>query len=182
MDDTKLWVFGYGSLIWEPGFPFQERVTARLTGWHRSFCMYSVHYRGTPADPGLVLALDVRADAVCDGVAFGVGAADADAALATVRARELISAAYLEQVVRVDLSDGRQVNAVTFVINRDHVQYAGNLPLERQARVIAAAFGVRGPNADYLWITAEHLAELGFADADLDWLAARVRQLTGPGR
>jgi glutathione-specific gamma-glutamylcyclotransferase len=179
MDDTKLWVFGYGSLIWEPGFPFQERLTARLSGWHRSFCMHSVHYRGTPTEPGLVLALDARAGAACDGVAFGVGAADADAALGTVRARELISDAYLEHAVGVVLSDGRRVNAVTFVINRDHAQYAGDLPLEQQAQVIAASRGVRGPNADYLWNTAAHLAELGFADPDLDWLAARVRVLTG---
>jgi glutathione-specific gamma-glutamylcyclotransferase len=179
MDDTTLWVFGYGSLIWEPGFPFQERVTARLTGWHRSFCMHSVHYRGTPSEPGLVLALDAKADAVCDGVAFGVAAADAETVLETVRARELISAAYLEQAVEVVLSDGRRVDAVTFVINRDHAQYAGHLPPERQARIIAASRGVRGPNADYLWNTAAHLTELGFADADLDWLAARVRILAG---
>jgi glutathione-specific gamma-glutamylcyclotransferase len=179
MNDTTLWVFGYGSLIWEPDFAFQERLTARLTGWHRSFCMYSVHYRGTPTEPGLVLALDAKPGAVCDGVAFGVAAGDADAVLGTVRARELISAAYLEQGVTVVLSDGRRVDAVTFVINRDHPQYAGDLPPDAQARIIAASQGVRGPNADYLWNTASHLAELGFADADLDWLAARVRVLTG---
>jgi cation transport protein ChaC len=175
------WVFGYGSLMWEPGFVWEERVLARLPGWHRSFCMRSIHHRGTAERPGLVLALDAAAGAACHGVAFAVSAVRADETLAALRERELISSAYLEKVLRVDLAVGRQVEAVTYVIDPDHVQYCGGLALEEQARTIAGASGGRGPNRDYLWNTAAHLNELGIADPDLDWLAERVRRLASDG-
>ena len=175
------WVFGYGSLMWEPGFVWEERVLARLLGWHRSFCMRSIHHRGTAERPGLVLALDAAAGAACNGVAFAVSAVRADETLAALRERELISSAYLEKVLRVDLADGRQVEAVTYVIDPDHVQYCGGLALEEQARTIAGSSGGRGPNRDYLWNTAAHLNELGIADPDLDWLAERVRRLASDG-
>lgn len=170
-----LWVFGYGSLIWNPEFPVAERRLARAEGWHRSFCMRSVHHRGTPERPGLVLALDAAPGAVCDGVAFRVPEAAAEATLAALRARELISSAYLETWLAVRLDDGRAVRALAFVIDRSHPQYCGGLPLEEQARIIARATGGRGPNRDYLWATADHLHALGIADPDLDWLSARVR-------
>lgn len=172
-----IWVFGYGSLMWEPGFVWEERVLARLPGWHRSFCMRSIHHRGTVEKPGLVLALDAATEAACQGVAFAVSALRADETLAALRERELISSAYLEKLLRVDLVDGRQVEAVTYVIDPDHVQYCGGLALEEQARIIAGATGGRGPNRDYLWNTAAHLNDLGIADPDLDWLAGRVRGL-----
>jgi len=175
MDDKTLWVFGYGSLIWEPGFAYIDRQLARLEGWHRSFCMRSIHHRGTPEHPGLVLALDAAPDAVCDGVAFSVAPDQADAVIAYLRERELISSAYLERVLPITLADGRRVMAVTYVIDPDHVQYCGGLNLEEQAEIIAHAVGGRGRNIDYLWNTAAHLAELGLRDAELDWLADRVR-------
>lgn len=175
MNANTLWVFGYGSLIWEPGFAYTERAIARLSGWHRSFCMRSIHHRGTPEEPGLVLALDAAEGAHCDGVAFSVASDLADATLAYLRERELISSAYLEKVLPVALADGRQVQAVAYVIDPDHVQYCGGLDLDEQARIIARAVGGRGRNTDYLWNTAAHLAELGLADPDLDWLADRVR-------
>lgn len=176
-----LWVFGYGSLIWEPGFVYEERVLARLDGWHRSFCMHSIHHRGTTERPGLVLALDRAEGASCSGVAFSVAPASAETVLAALRARELISSAYLEKTLPVALADGRLVAAVTYVIDPDHVQYCGGLALEDQARIILAATGGRGPNRDYLWNTASHLAELGLADAELDWLSARVHELVADG-
>jgi cation transport protein ChaC len=175
MNANTLWVFGYGSLIWEPGFAYTERAIARLAGWHRSFCMRSIHHRGTPEEPGLVLALDAAEGAHCDGVAFAVAGDRAEATLAYLRERELISSAYLEKVLPVALSDGRQVQAVAYVIDPDHVQYCGGLDPDEQARIIARAVGGRGRNTDYLWNTAAHLAELGLADPDLDWLADRVR-------
>lgn len=175
MNANTLWVFGYGSLIWEPGFAYTERAIARLSGWHRSFCMRSIHHRGTPEEPGLVLALDAAEGAHCDGVAFSVASDLAEATLAYLRERELISSAYLEKVLLVALADGRQVQAVAYVIDPDHVQYCGGLDLDEQARIIARAVGGRGRNTDYLWNTAAHLAELGLADPDLDWLADRVR-------
>ena len=173
---APLWVFGYGSLIWDPGFPVAERRLARANGWHRSFCMRSIHHRGTVAQPGLVLALDRAEGATCAGLAFrGTDGAE-DAARAALRARELVSSAYLEEVLRVETAEG-PLEALTYVIDPDHTQYCGGLPLEEQARIIAGATGGRGPNRDYLWSTAAHLADLGIADPDLEWLAARVRAL-----
>lgn len=175
-----LWVFGYGSLIWDPGFPVAERLQAELTGYHRSFCMWSIHYRGTQDDPGLVLALDAADGACCHGVAFRVASEHAEKTLAELRARELISSAYTERFLDITLKDGRQQTAVTYVVDPDHVQYCGGLDLEEQARIIARAHGLRGPNRDYLCNTATHLRELGLADPEMDWLEARVAALTEP--
>ena len=172
-----MWVFGYGSLIWNPEFPVAEQVIARATGWHRSFCMRSIHHRGTEAEPGLVLALDADDGAHCDGVAFRVAPGAEEATLHALRERELISSAYLERRLMVDLTDGRKVEALCFVIDPHHVQYCGGLPLEEQAQIIARAVGGRGPNRAYLFSTASHLTALGIGDADLQWLAARVRSL-----
>lgn len=175
--NTPLWVFGYGSLIWNPGFAHSRAEVARLSGWHRGFCMTSIHYRGTIDAPGLVLALD-RSDAGhCDGVAFEVEPDAREATLAYLRDRELISYAYTEEWLAIDLASGGRVQALAYVINRDHDQYSGALSLEAQAQTIAKSCGERGPNCDYLYATTDHLAKLGIADADLDWLSARVRQL-----
>ena len=175
MDD--LWIFGYGSLIWNPGFAHSEARIATLTGYRRSFCMRSIHHRGTPARPGLVLALDAEPGAECRGLAFRIAAPIAEETLEYLRARELISAAYVETRHEITLDDGRRPMAVAYVIERGHVQYCGGLSLEEQAQIIAAAHGGRGPNCEYLHQTAAHLARLGLSDADLDWISARVRAL-----
>jgi cation transport protein ChaC len=172
-----MWVFAYGSLIWDTGFPVAETRPARVEGWHRSFCMWSVHYRGTAEAPGLVLALDRAEGAQCRGVAFRVAAGAEEETRAYLRARELISSAYAETTVAAVTAEGT-VPALTYVINRDHAQYCGGLTPEDQAQIIARSAGVRGPNRDYLYATAAHLADLGLADADLDWLAGRVRALS----
>ena len=179
MGDNSLWVFGYGSLIWQPGFAHADRTLARLDGWHRSFCMHSVHYRGTETDPGLVLALDRAEGASCNGLAFRVTPDDAGGVLDYLRARELVASAYVEARLPLQLADGDVVEAVTYVIDRAQPMYCGAMTLEQQAQIIARARGNRGPNADYLFNTAAHLAELGLADPDLDWLATRVRALIG---
>ncbi len=180
MSDGDLWVFGYGSLLWNPGFPVAEQRVARLNDWHRSFCMSSIHHRGTEADPGLVLALDAAPGAHCDGLAFRVAADDAGGTLDYLRERELISSAYLETTQTVVFRDGQsQSDVVTYVIDPDHVQYRGDLSLEAQAQIIAYAVGGRGPNDEYLYNTAAHLAELGLGDTDLDWLVDRVRGIKG---
>ncbi len=174
-----MWVFGYGSLLWNPGFPWTERAVARLDDHHRSFCMRSVHHRGRPEKPGLVLALDPTPGAACAGLAFAVPGTEAAPALQGLRARELISSAYLEHWLPVTLEDGRTVSAVVYVIDRAHPQYAGGLSLEAQAQIIAHAVGGRGANSAYLANTAAHLRELGLADPELDWLETRVAALQG---
>ncbi len=181
MADTPLWVFGYGSLMWNPGFAFDERVIARLDGFARTFCMRSIHHRGTAEAPGLVLALDPADHASCEGLGLRVKAGTEAETLGYLRERELISSAYLELTHEVVLTDGRRVEAVTFVVDTDHVQYCGGLPLEEQAGIIARAIGGRGPNTEYLYNTAGHLTELGIHDPDLEWLSRRVRELAGTG-
>ena len=173
-----MWVFGYGSLLWNPGFDVAEQVVGQLDGYARSFCMRSIHHRGTEEDPGLVLALDAQATARCEGVALAVMAGQEDDTLAYLRERELISSAYLEKMLDVRLNDGRCVQAVTYVIDETHTQYCGGMPLEEQAHIIARAVGGRGPNTEYLYNTAEHLTQIGLHDPDLDWLTRRVQMLS----
>ncbi len=172
-----MWVFGYGSLVWNPGFNVQEQMIADLSGYARSFCMRSVHHRGTDENPGLVLALDAHEATQCRGVGMSVATHEQDAVLAYLRERELISAAYLEKVLKIDLQDGRQVEAVTYVVDADHVQYCGGLDLEEQAQIISRAVGGRGPNTEYLYNTTAHLNELGINDYDLNWLLRRVKHI-----
>ncbi len=175
MTTDAIWVFGYGSLIWKPGFDFAEHQRAVLAGYRRRFCMTSVHYRGTPEVPGLVLALDLDAGGDCAGVAYRLPEATAEAALATLRERELVSYAYDEALLPVTLEDGRVVEAIAYVVNRAHAQYRGDLDLEGQAEVIARAIGPMGPNADYLGNTVASLGALGLHDPELWELDALVR-------
>lgn len=172
-----MWVFGYGSLLWNPGFAPVETRRAVLQDYHRSFCMLSIHHRGSEEEPGLVLALDETPGATCTGVAFRVAANQEEAVLAMLRERELISSAYLERTLDVALDDGDVVPTLAYVINRDHVQYC-QFDLETQAQMIARSVGGRGPNTEYLFNTAAHLVEMGIRDADMEWLVDRVRALT----
>lgn len=169
------WVFGYGSLMWNPGFDFRDRQPARLEGYARSFCMWSIHHRGTQEAPGLVLALDADARAHCRGLAFYVAGADSARVLGALRERELVSSAYIERMVTLTLEDGRRVESLAYVMNRAHVQYTGALSLDEQADVIARACGGRGPNCEYLFNTAAHLSELGMEDVELSTLSDMVR-------
>ena len=174
-----LWVFGYGSLLWNPGFTPADSAVATLNGYARSFCMTSIHHRGSEAEPGLVLALDADPKAVCTGLALSIPEVEEAEVLAALRERELISSAYVEKQVDLALADGREVTALAYVIDRAHRQYCGGLPLEEQARIIAHAHGGKGPNADYLWNTARHLDELGLGDTYLTELSERVRAIRG---
>ncbi|QPM92069.1 gamma-glutamylcyclotransferase [Pseudooceanicola algae] len=172
-----MWVFGYGSLLWKPGFTPAEQVVARLSGYARSFCMTSIHHRGTEAEPGLVLALDAVRGAACTGLALRVSEGEEDSVLAYLRERELVSSAYVERHVPLQLTDGRDVSALAYVIDPGHVQYCGGMPLEEQARIIARAHGGMGANTEYLFNTVQHLDSLGLGDDDLTWLAGRVEAL-----
>jgi cation transport protein ChaC len=175
-----MWVFAYGSLIWRPGFEHAGRHRALLRGYHRSFCLWSHRYRGTPERPGLVLGLD-RGGA-CHGVAFRVPGAAAAAVLRYLDDRELPDGAelvYHRRVVPVRLVDGTgAVPAVTYVANRGCRLYAPKLSAEAAARVIAQGVGQMGANRDYLLNTLSHLAEMGVRDAGL----GRIAALLPPGR
>lgn len=174
-----MWVFGYGSLLWNPEFPVAEQQKAVLQGFRRSFCMRSIHHRGTEEKPGLVLALDPHTGSACHGLGLRVAPGAEDETLAMLRERELVSSAYVERQLPLELETGAHVDAVAYVVDTAHVQYCGDLPLEEQAHIIANAVGGRGPNTEYLFNTAAHLAEIGLADPDLDWLSRRVRVLAG---
>lgn len=184
----ELWIFGYGSLMWRPGFDFVEAVHARLTGYRRCFCVTSVHHRGNERRPGLVLGLD--RGGVCEGVAFRVADDEAPRVLAYLRQRELVSGVYQEALLPVDLLRGghgeTQVLALAYVAERAHPSYAGRLPLARQARLIRGARGLSGCNVDYLLNTLCHLAELGIREPELERLGAIVCPLAarepGPER
>lgn len=180
MTIKPVWIFGYGSLIWKPGFDYAERKRALLTGYRRRFCMTSVHYRGTPEVPGLVLALDRDPAGSCEGVAYRLAEANCDAALAYLRERELVSYAYHEMVLPLRLEDGASVEAIAYVVNRDHAQYSGVLDLADQARIIARAVGPMGSNLDYLDQTVASLEALEIADDELSALRALVSDIPRP--
>ena len=165
-----LWIFGYGSLMWRPGFAHAESARARLDGYHRAFCISSTHHRGTATRPGLVLGLD-RGGA-CEGVAYRVGAHDRCAVLAYLRERELISGVYREAQVPLLLRDGshRTVTALAYIVERCHPSYTGRQPLQVQAHQIRGARGVSGDNLDYLLATVRHLGDLGIREPGLERL------------
>jgi glutathione-specific gamma-glutamylcyclotransferase len=167
-----LWVFGYGSLMWNPGFAYQAREMAHLHGYHRALCVYSHFHRGTPERPGLVLGLDRGGS--CHGVAFRVAPDAQEATIAYLRAREQVTSIYLERALKLRLVTGQLVSCLTYVADRQHRQYAGRLPREALLEVVAGARGQSGENPDYVLRTQAHLLELGVHDADLSWLAEQL--------
>lgn len=174
---AALWVFGYGSLMWRPGFDYVEARPALLRGWHRAFCVYSRHYRGTPDRPGLVLGLD-RGGA-CRGLAFLVVPERATEVVDYLNERELVNYAYTARTLPVELADGRRVPAYSFVADRRHRLYAGDLGVQRSAEIIMDAEGRAGLNRDYLINTVRQLEAHGFADKRLHALLQLVERLTG---
>jgi cation transport protein ChaC len=169
---SDLWVFGYGSLMWRPGFDYAERELAWLRGYHRALCIYSHVHRGTPERPGLVLGLDRGGS--CRGVAFRVEAVKAEATLAYLRAREQVTSVYVERRVRLRLDDGREVEALTYVVDRRHDQYAGKLPLETILTYVRSGIGQSGDNPAYVLNTHRHLTELSLRDPVLAHLVSAL--------
>jgi glutathione-specific gamma-glutamylcyclotransferase len=171
-----LWVFGYGSLMWRPGFEFIEQVPARLIGEHRALCVFSFDHRGTPEKPGLVLGLD-RGGA-CRGVAFRVAAGLRDTTIAYLRSREQTTHVYREVMRSLWLDDDarQRVSALTYVVDRGHVQYAGRLPLKEQLRIVQQGHGRSGNNRDYVLSTVRAIEAQGFRDGQLHQLALMLHQ------
>jgi cation transport protein ChaC len=169
-----LWVFGYGSLMWRPGFEFIEKVPARLIGEHRALCVYSFVHRGTPENPGLVLGLD-RGGA-CRGIAYRVAEKHRGAIIAYLREREQVTSVYREVMRSVWLeNEGRQrVSALAYVVDRGHVQYAGRLSLAEQLRHVQQGHGQSGNNRDYVLATVKSIEAQGFRDTQLHQLAAML--------
>ena len=173
-DMGDFWVFGYGSLMWRPGFDHVETRRARLFGYKRSLCIISRVYRGTPERPGLVLGLDRGGS--CVGVAFKVEAAKREEAIAYLRERELVSNAYNERMVEITLNDGNKVSALTYLVNRAHEQYSGALTVEQASTRVSGAIGQAGPNEDYVHNTVAHIRALGIRDRWLEGVADAVRK------
>lgn len=185
-----VWVFGYGSLMWNPGFRFVDRRDAVLYGFHRRFCVYSFRYRGTPEAPGLVLGLDRGGS--CRGVAFKIAPEDKPVALQYLWDREMVNGVYRPTQVRLralagglpsdadnnaEPRDKRIIEAATFVVDRDHEQYCPDLSPDTAATLIASRHGQNGPNADYLLNTVAHLTAVGISKTALHRLAERVSAL-----
>ena len=173
-----LWVFGYGSLMWRPGFEFIEQVPARLIGEHRALCVYSFDHRGTPEKPGLVLGLD-RGGA-CRGVAFRVASKHRNDTVDYLRGREQTTNVYREVMRSVWLENQarERISALTYVVDRGHVQYAGRLSLIEQLRYVQQGHGRSGNNRDYVLATVKSIEAQGFRDAQLHQLAALLHHDT----
>ena len=166
------WVFGYGSLLWHPGFPHVEVRPAHLYGYHRHFCVYSHVYRGTPERPGLVLGLDHGGS--CRGLAYRVPAAEGREAMDYLYEREMVTAVYRPRWVEPHSAQG-PVTAAAFIVDRSHRQYTGRLPEPEVVEYIVAGCGDNGPNIDYLENTVRHLEAMGLPDRSLAHLLRLVR-------
>lgn len=171
-DMDEFWVFGYGSLMWNPGFPYEARSQGRAFGFRRSLCVRSWVHRGTEESPGLVLGLDRGGS--CRGVAFRVAPAIWPETLDYLRERELVTHVYVERIVPVRLDSGAIVRALTYVVDRSHRQYAGAVSVAEAAEVVRNAVGRSGPNHAYVANTVAHLREMGIRDQWLEDVAARM--------
>jgi cation transport protein ChaC len=168
-----LWIFAYGSLMWRPGFHFEEQQPALVHGYHRSLCIFSHVHRGTPEMPGLVLGLDQGG--ACRGLAYRVAKKQCDATIAYLRERELVTTVYREVWLKTRLSDCRTVLALAYVVDSRHSQYAGRLHKPDLLRHVLQGQGVSGSNIDYIDATHKHLMALGIQDPTLSWLADNIQ-------
>lgn len=174
-DMDEFWVFGYGSLMWNPGFSYEERMQGRMIGYRRSLCVRSWHHRGTQDRPGLVLGLDRGGS--CRGVAFRVAPENREETVEYLRERELVTHVYLERSLPVRLDDGRRVQALTYVVDRSHHQYGGAVSVEEAAMIVNQAAGVSGPNPVYVANTVAHLRDMGIRDQWLEQVVAEIERL-----
>jgi cation transport protein ChaC len=172
------WVFAYGSLMWRPGFAFLERREGRLIGAHRALCVYSFVHRGTPEKPGLVLGLDHGG--ACRGVVYRVAAKKRKATIDYLRGREQVTMIYREawRSVWLDGDAKRRVEALVYMVDRGHEQYAGRLTVAKQLHLIRQGHGRSGANPDYVIETVKALEALGYRETSLHTLAAKLQTST----
>lgn len=179
--NSDVWLFAYGSLIWNPVLEYSERHVVTAHGWHRSFCLWSRINRGTPERPGLVLGLDHGG--ACTGMVYRIAGALAERELRLLWQREMLLGAYTPRWVRVRGAQSRDIHALTFVANRDMPGYAGRLPLDRITEIVCGAHGRLGSGADYVRMTAHGLLAHGIRDRQLLALDRQVRDhLAASGR
>ena len=173
-DHGEVWVFGYGSLMWNPSFNYAERRTGTVRGHARRFCVLSARARGTPQSPGLGLGLEPNEEGVCCGVVYRLDEHSLDADLQALWIREMTSGIYQPHWLPVVTEVG-EITALTFVVDREHPQYAGGLSAQEKAAIIVAAAGHYGPCREYLARTMQELAALGVNEPDFDALYALVK-------
>lgn len=173
----EFWVFGYGSLMWRPGFEYVDASHARLFGYHRALCVRSHVHRGTPERPGLVLGLDRGGS--CLGIAFQIVPEKVGEVVAYLRGRELVTHVYKERRAQIRLAAGRRVMALAFVVDRAHDQYAGALSPDEAAAQVRGAVGLSGPNEDYVINTVNHLRQMKIRDHWLEQVACGVDSGSG---
>ena len=160
--DREMWVFGYGSLMWNPGFRYVESQSAVIYGYHRALCIRSIRYRGTPDLPGLVMGLAFGGS--CRGVAFRVHQEDRFAVMSYLEDREMVNRVYMPSIKPIKLENGYKENALVFIIQRRHPHYAHRLSPQKAAEVVSSAVGEKGPNIDYVSASLEKLTALGIKD------------------
>ncbi|NJM71406.1 MAG: gamma-glutamylcyclotransferase [Scytonema sp. RU_4_4] len=162
--DSDVWLFAYGSLIWNPIFKFAEQRIGTIYGWHRRFCLWVPQGRGTPDNPGLVLGLDRGGS--CRGVAYRIAATDVQSELQLLWRREMVVGCYIPRWVKV-FDDTQRLQAIAFVINHQHRAYSGKISFETTVNSIATACGELGSCADYLMHTVNSLMSVGIKDKQL---------------
>ncbi len=174
LPEGDLWVFGYGSLMWNPGFTYTQRRRAQLYGYHRSLCVWSKVHRGTAEQPGMVLGLDQGGS--CSGVAFLIAEKHKQAVVEYLYAREMPTTIYRAHLLKLRMEGLTEPQVgLTFTVDRTHPQYAGKVSAETSAQVIRHAQGISGPARDYLSNTLQHLNELGIADQRLSAIDALLK-------
>jgi glutathione-specific gamma-glutamylcyclotransferase len=174
-DMDEFWVFGYGSLMWNPGFDFEAREIVTAQGFHRALCIHSWVHRGTRERPGLVLGLDRGGS--CKGIGFKVDKAKRDEVVAYLRERELVTNVYIERQLKIRFRDGRIATALGYTADRGHLQFAAGLTVDDAARIVATSEGKSGRNADYVANTVEHLKQLGIRDHWMEAVADRMQAI-----
>jgi cation transport protein ChaC len=179
LDAHDLWLFGYGSLMWRPGFTFVETQPATLAGFHRDMCLLSIHYRGTPDRPGLVCGL--MAGEGCSGRAYRIAAVNADAVLDYLDRRELITDIYIPRHLPIALASGRTAIARVYVADTAHGQFVGGWSDAEKVRHIVQGQGSEGRSLEYLRNLVQHLEELTIADPHMEALLAAALQVDRAG-